>query len=150
MPLDLPDRNHYTALENIAAFDVIDKTTGLKPNLRKIALEEEWAKNLMYCDMDGFMFDQDGSLYLVDDCNTLASCPEGRFEVKWKNLTPENDFVIASSMASARIYLQIRSCTYRSTLEGARKLLAELKATGDPDYQNAKIYQRVTGAVEVE
>lgn len=136
---------------NIVAFDVIDKTTGLPPDLRKIALEEDWVKagNLIYCDMDGFMLDQDGSLYLVDDCNNMVSCPEGRFEVRWKNLVPRTQFVLAPDPVSARTYLQLGSFTYSEDLERIRKVLAEYKAI-DPDFAYKKIYQLVTGAVEVE
>lgn len=35
-------------------FDVIDPKTGEYPDLEKIARTEEWAQNLIYCDMDGF------------------------------------------------------------------------------------------------
>lgn len=62
-------------------FTVIDKTTGEKPNLEKIALTEPWAKDLVYCDMDGFCLAQDGCLLLLDECGSYACCPEGRFEV---------------------------------------------------------------------
>lgn len=133
---------------SIAAFDVIDKTTGLKPDLRKIALEEDWAKNLIYCDMDGFMFDQDGSLYLVDDCNNLASCPEGRFEVTFKNLTLRPRYVIADNEADARINLQVQSFTYRTNLDQARALHAELSV--QRQFKDSKVFQEVLGAVEVE
>jgi len=62
-------------------FTVIDKTTGKEPDLRKIALEESWAKHLIYCDMEGFAIEQDGTLLLLDECGSLAYCPENRFEV---------------------------------------------------------------------
>ena len=63
-------------------FSVIDKTTGKKPDLKEIALNEEWAKHLIYCDMEGFAIEQDGTLILLDECGGVAYCPEDRFEVR--------------------------------------------------------------------
>ena len=62
-------------------FDVIDKKTGTYPDLWKIALEEDWAKGLCYCDMEGFAIEEDGTLILMDECGRHAYCPEGRFEI---------------------------------------------------------------------
>ncbi|HNW32677.1 MAG TPA: hypothetical protein PKL44_00295 [Candidatus Dojkabacteria bacterium] len=62
-------------------FHVIDKLTGKEADTYEIALKEEWAKNLIYCDMEGFALQEDGSLILVDECGTFAYCPEDRFEV---------------------------------------------------------------------
>lgn len=36
------------------AFHVLDTKTGEYPDLWDIALNEDWAKSLMYCDMEGF------------------------------------------------------------------------------------------------
>lgn len=63
-------------------FDVVDTKTGEYPDLWKIALTEEWAKGLMYCDMDGFAIREDGSLILLDECGNCVSCPQGRFEIR--------------------------------------------------------------------
>ena len=60
---------------------VIDKRTGRYPDVEKIALEEDWAKNLIYCDIDCFAICEDGSLRLMDDCGNVAYCPTDRFEV---------------------------------------------------------------------
>lgn len=60
---------------------VIDKRTGRYPDVEKIALEEDWAKNLIYCDIDCFAICEDGSLLLMDDCGNVAYCPKDRFEV---------------------------------------------------------------------
>ncbi len=60
---------------------VIDKRTGRYPDVEKIALEEDWAKNLIYCDIDCFAICEDGSLLLMDDCGNVAYCPTDRFEV---------------------------------------------------------------------
>ena len=62
-------------------FYVIDKLTGKEADMYEIALKEEWAKNLVYCDMEGFALQEDGSLILVDECGAFAYCPEDRFEV---------------------------------------------------------------------
>lgn len=65
--------------------EVTDKKTGEYPDLQKIALEESWASNLIYCDIAGFALDEDGDLLLIDDCNNIAYCPSGRFDVKAVN-----------------------------------------------------------------
>lgn len=60
---------------------IIDKRTGRYPDVEKIALEEDWAKNLIYCDIDCFAICEDGFLLLMDDCGNVAYCPKDRFEV---------------------------------------------------------------------
>ena len=67
-------------------FDVIDLITGKYPDLEKIALHEEWAKGLIYCDMEGFFFGEDGQLVLADECGNFAYCPDNRFKVIFKTL----------------------------------------------------------------
>ncbi len=62
-------------------FDVIDNKTGESPNLEKIALNEEWACDLVYCDITGFALTDDGYLVLFDDCGNMAFPPVGRFTV---------------------------------------------------------------------
>ena len=64
-------------------FHVIDNRTGQEADPYEIALHEEWAKGLMYCDMEGFAIEEDGTLILVDECGRHEYCPEGRFEVVW-------------------------------------------------------------------
>lgn len=63
-------------------FEVIDNQTGQHPDVEKIALTEEWAKRLIYCDIDGFAIMEDGTLILIDDCNNIAYPPSDRFTVK--------------------------------------------------------------------
>lgn len=63
------------------SFTVIDNQTGKEPDLWKIATNEDWAKHLMYCDMEGFAISEDGTLLLLDECGNFAYCPEGRFTV---------------------------------------------------------------------
>ena len=62
-------------------FYVFDKKTEKEADVYEIALNEDWAKHLMYCDMDGFAIDQDGTLILIDECGQLAYCPSDRFEI---------------------------------------------------------------------
>lgn len=65
-------------------FTVIDNKTGEYPDCGKIALKEDWAKHLIYCDIDGVYIGEDGTLVLVDDCNNIAYPPAGGFTVKWE------------------------------------------------------------------
>lgn len=62
-------------------FSVIDNKTGKEADLYKIALKEKWAKGLMYCDMEGFAIEEDGTLILLDECGRHTYCPEGRFTI---------------------------------------------------------------------
>ena len=48
-------------------FTVIDKTTGHYPDIYNIALHEDWASELCYCDMEGFAIEEDGTLLLLDE-----------------------------------------------------------------------------------
>jgi hypothetical protein len=65
----------------MAPFTVIDNKTGKYPDCEKIVLNEEWAKHLIYCDIDTFAITEDGSLILLDDCGNCAFCPVGRVNV---------------------------------------------------------------------
>lgn len=69
-----------------SAFRVIDLTTGKEPDMEQIALTEKWAMdaNLIYCDMEGFVLEEDGTLLLLDECGKFAYCPPGRFRIEWK------------------------------------------------------------------
>ena len=62
-------------------FVVIDKRTGKEANEYTIAMHEEWAAGLTYCDMEGFAISQDGTLLLIDECGVYRTCPYDRFEV---------------------------------------------------------------------
>ena len=72
----------------VTGFDAVDTKTGEYPDLEKIALKEDWAKHLMYCDMEGFAIEEDGTLLLLDECGRQACCPVGRFEIR---RPPEGD-----------------------------------------------------------
>ena len=62
-------------------FYVFDKKKNKEADCYKIALKEDWAKCLCYCDMDGFAITQDGMLILLDECGEYAYCPDNRFKV---------------------------------------------------------------------
>lgn len=63
-------------------FKVIDTLTGKEPDVATIAYQEKWAKNLVYCDIEGFFLSEDGELILADECGNYAYCPYNRFKVK--------------------------------------------------------------------
>lgn len=73
--------------KNVRQFFVIDKTTGQAPDIEEIVLREEWARGLVYCDLEGFAIGEDGSLYLLDECGAYRSCPQDRFQLVWCNAT---------------------------------------------------------------
>lgn len=62
-------------------FEIIDKKTGKYPDVEEICLKEDWAYNLIYCDIEGFAITEDGSLVLLDECGNVAYCPIDRFEI---------------------------------------------------------------------
>ena len=70
-------------------FKVIDNNTGKEADICEIALNEDWAKDLIYCDMQGFAILDDGNLVLLDECGKYVYCPNGRFSV-----IPENAVVL--------------------------------------------------------
>ena len=62
-------------------FCVFDKKKNKEADCYKIALKEDWAKCLCYCDMEGFAITQDGMLILLDECGKYTYCPDNRFKV---------------------------------------------------------------------
>ena len=62
-------------------FCVFDKKKNKEADCYKIALKEDWAKCLCYCDMNGFAITQDGMLILLDECGRYTYCPDNRFKV---------------------------------------------------------------------
>jgi hypothetical protein len=51
--------------------------------LEAIALKDPWGKGLIYCDMDGFAVQSDGSLILLDECGNHLYPPPELFRVEW-------------------------------------------------------------------
>ena len=66
------------------SFIVIDTKTGKEADEYEIALHEDWAKHLCYCDMEGWAIESDGSLLLIDECGQYAFADTERFKVKWE------------------------------------------------------------------
>lgn len=65
-------------------FRVIDKRTGKEPIYDHNHLfKEKWFKEskLIYCDLDSWVINEDGSLWLTDDCGNVGYPPVDRFEV---------------------------------------------------------------------
>ena len=71
--------------EGIRSFRVIDTKTGKEADIYEIALHEDWAKHLIYCDIDGWAIGDDGSLMLIDDCGRFAYADRERFRVVWED-----------------------------------------------------------------
>lgn len=72
-------------------FHVIDKKTGQEADPWEIALNEDWAKHLCYCDMEGFAILEDGTLILADECGRFEFIQEeDRFEIVWDEVTDED------------------------------------------------------------
>lgn len=65
-------------------FIVIDNKTGEEADTYDIALHEEWAHHLCYCDMEGWAIEDDGTLLLVDECGRFEYADRERFKVKWE------------------------------------------------------------------
>ncbi len=69
--------------EHNETFIVIDNKTGEEADTYNIALHEDWAKHLCYCDMEGWAIEDDGTLLLVDECGRFAYADRERFKVVW-------------------------------------------------------------------
>lgn len=70
-------------------FRVIDKQTSKEADAYEIALHEEWASCLVYCDMEGFAITEDGSLVLMDECGNVVYCDADRFKVVFEGIRPQ-------------------------------------------------------------
>jgi hypothetical protein len=70
--------------DRVMRFKVVDPRTGEYPDLRRIALTEDWARGLMYCDMEGFALEEDGTLLLLDECGAYREAPADRFVVEFE------------------------------------------------------------------
>lgn len=101
------------------SFRVIDNKTGEEADTYKIALKEDWAKGLMYCDMEGFAISEDGHLLLLDECGNAVYCPNDRFII-----IPED-----SVLLSKEEWQQIKNLLYYSKEELENNLQKALKET---------------------
>ena len=66
-------------------FIVIESKTGEEADTYDIALHEDWAKHLCYCDIEGWAIEEDGTLLLVDECGRVAYADRERFKVVWND-----------------------------------------------------------------
>lgn len=67
-------------------FRVIDTKTGKEPLLDlNHVLKEKWFKNsnLIWCDLEGWMINEDGYLILADECGNYVYPPQDRFRVEF-------------------------------------------------------------------
>ena len=74
-------------------FNVIDLLTGKEPDISEIACSEEWADELLYCDMEGFSIGEEGTLYLCDECGVYVECPHDRFQVEIEIMELKQSYV---------------------------------------------------------
>lgn len=79
-------------------FTIIDRKTGQYPDTGNIALNEEWAKHLVYCDIDGFIVGEDGNLMLLDDCGSVAYPPADRFLLVAKQPRQAAEFALSAEI----------------------------------------------------
>ena len=73
-------------------FRVIDKQTSKEADPYEIALHEEWASCLVYCDMEGFAITEDGHLVLMDECGHVVYCDTERFKVVFEEERPHGEW----------------------------------------------------------
>lgn len=73
-------------------FRVMDNKTGKEADPYEIALHEEWAQGLVYCDMEGFMLTENGDLMLADECGTYIYCDPKRFKVVFEDERPHGEW----------------------------------------------------------
>lgn len=79
-------------------FRVVDNKTGKEADTWNIALHEEWAQGLVYCDMEGFLISEDGQLMLADECGHVVYCDSERFKVVFEDERPHGEWVKKGDM----------------------------------------------------
>ena len=112
-------------------FKVTDTQTGEEPDLEEIALNEDWAKELIYCDMEGFALQDDGTLILCDETGRFVYCPEGRFKIELALVARTRREVLDGLDKDGLLVHDYASCPerYHSTCR-ACKLLREARKEG--------------------
>jgi hypothetical protein len=68
----------------MTTFHVIDTKTGKEADIEQIARDEDedWARDLVHTDMEGWAIGQGGDLMLLDECGNYANPPDpARFQV---------------------------------------------------------------------
>lgn len=91
-------------------FRVIDKKTGKEADPYEIALHEEWAQGLVYCDMEGFTITENGDLMLADECGNVVYCDTERFKVVFEDDRPHGEWIIRRDIRGAHIYSVCSNC----------------------------------------
>lgn len=116
--------------KQIFKFSVIDNKTGEYPDLYNIALKEDWAKGLMYSDMEGFSINEDGQLILSDECGKFVYCPSDRFTVVFEDsvvLTNDNAEELANLIVTSPQMQSVMSDLIKAwQKETAEKIYREL------------------------
>ena len=126
-------KDNETRLE----FKVIDNNTGKEADIGKIALKEDWAKGLMYCDMQGFAILDDGNLILLDECGKFEYCPSERFSIQFE------DSVVLSKEEYKRITTEL--VTEQRATEIAKEYFEKIrKETAEKIYLQAKAIVELT------
>ena len=74
-------------------FRVMDNKTGKEADAYEIALHEEWAQGLVYCDMEGFAITENGDLMLADECGNFVYCDSERFKVVFEEERPHGEWI---------------------------------------------------------
>ena len=109
-------------------FHVIDRKTGKTADTYNIALKEEWAKHLIYCDMEGFFIGEDGTLLLTDECGHCTYPDPDRFEIIWDEY-PEDWVKDSAIELQAKINNELKAENAKLKLEAfwAEKTLQIIK-----------------------
>lgn len=81
-------------------FRVIDNKTGKEADAYEIALHEEWAQGLVYCDMEGFMLTENGDLMLADECGTYIYCDPERFKVVFEDARQRGEWICKGAVGN--------------------------------------------------
>lgn len=92
-------------------FKVIDNKTGKEADTYEIALHEEWAKGLVYCDMEGFAITENGDLMLADECGKSVYCDPERFKVVFEDERPHGEWIDEGFYAD-NVGHHVYRCTY--------------------------------------
>ena len=123
-------------------FTVIDAKTGEYPDLSDIALHEEWAQDLMYCDMEGFAILEDGTLILMDECGRFTYCPEGRFQIVPDEPNEPLSWAELTKMYGEPVYIVVMGvCEYWALVKYAYNGGVYLAAVNDiDDYGSESLY----------
>ena len=63
-------------------FTVVDTRTGKPADDEWVAINEDWARGLIYCDMEGWYVSEHGEIALLDECESCRY-PDEHYELRW-------------------------------------------------------------------